>query len=62
MTGLDGAVDPTGSAVPNWIDHFLRHPKNNDSARLSTTLKEAVADAALQAGSLEIAQMRASKN
>jgi hypothetical protein len=30
MTGLGGAVDPTGSAVPNWIDDFLRHPKNAD--------------------------------
>jgi hypothetical protein len=30
MTGLGGAVDPTGSAVPGWIDGFLRHPKNAD--------------------------------
>jgi hypothetical protein len=30
MTGLGGAVDSTGSAVPNWIGDFLRHPKNAD--------------------------------
>ncbi len=30
MTGVGGAVDPTGSAVPGWIGEFLRDPTRSD--------------------------------